>query len=70
MTTALQRASSKSSAGSTTNSFIHKLTVNQKAGVEIAHHQGTNPVHTAALHVSAQTAMTAFKRDSSFMTAK
>jgi len=36
MTTANQRASSKSSAGSA-HSFIQKLTTTQKAGVVIAH---------------------------------
>jgi len=68
MTTANQRASSKSSTGSAA-SFIQKLTTTQKAGVVIA--QGSQNGSTAsALHSSAQAAMSAFNRDSSFMTAK
>ena len=70
MTTANQRASSKSSSGSA-QSFIQKLTTTQKAGVVIAHN-GRDPsvTNVQALHGSAQAAMNAFKRDSSFMTAK
>ena len=70
MTTANQRASSKSSTGSA-HSFIQKLTTTQKAGVVIA--QNTNPSSGASasvLHGSAQAAMSAFNRDSSYMTAK
>ena len=74
MTTANQRANSKSSAGSD-HSFIQKLTTTQKAGVVIAHAQNSSANQatsngSSALHGSAQAAMSAFNRDSSYMTAK
>ena len=69
LTTANQRAASKSSAGSA-HSFIQKLTTTQKAGVQIAHGTTITSASTNAMHGSAQAVMSAYSRDSSHMTAK
>ena len=73
MTTANQRQSSKSSAGSN-HSILAKLTATQQAGHTISHksyHGGSTVASTAVgLPNSAQSAMNLFNRDSSYMTAK